>query len=208
MFPIKELGGFERVVKQVEGNRTRVVGVLLADLKQEETRSYILNYLTMLDQITGKDINFYIPGYVKTNKKVSHEAHQFELNDDFFNFNRKKYNLSLQEIMKNYDVQNPFTPTLLLLQWNGESFEADQYISIDLDKGNDSIKYSLVFLKDILQQKDILDNLYLIHDYLAKQRYAKYMKEEAINDLGIGGLPVIIRTYQEVKKYFISDPKF
>ncbi|WP_314061285.1 hypothetical protein [uncultured Vagococcus sp.] len=208
MFPIKKLGGFEEVVRQKEGDRDRVVGILLADIEQQDTRDYIMGYIDMLDKISGEDINFYIPGYRKLNNQKKVTSNFIDLDHGLYSFDRKMYNCSLTEIMNNYSVENPATPTLLLLQWTGNGFEADRYISIDLDKGNDSIKYSFVFLSDILNKKDILNNLSLIHDYLDKQRYAKYLREDAINDLGFSGLPVIIRTYDAVKKYFISDPNF
>lgn len=39
------------------------VGILIADYRQSEAREYILNYLQRFDDLSGKYIDFYIPGY-------------------------------------------------------------------------------------------------------------------------------------------------
>lgn len=39
------------------------MGILIADYRQSETREYILNYMNRFDELSGKYIDFYLPGY-------------------------------------------------------------------------------------------------------------------------------------------------
>lgn len=39
------------------------MGILIADHRQSEAREYILNYLQRFDELSGKYIDFYLPGY-------------------------------------------------------------------------------------------------------------------------------------------------
>ena len=39
------------------------MGILIADYRQSEAREYILNYMNRFDELSGKYIDFYLPGY-------------------------------------------------------------------------------------------------------------------------------------------------
>lgn len=39
------------------------MGILIADYQQSEAREYILNYMNRFDELSGKYIDFYLPGY-------------------------------------------------------------------------------------------------------------------------------------------------
>ena len=50
------------ILKKYEGNSI-TMGILVADYRQSEAREYMLNYLNHFDELSGKFIDFYLPGY-------------------------------------------------------------------------------------------------------------------------------------------------
>ena len=52
-----------RILERKPGGTSVVIGILIADWRQTEAREYILNYMNMFDEESGKFIDFFIPGY-------------------------------------------------------------------------------------------------------------------------------------------------
>lgn len=85
MYP---LGTYDRFIQKIKGREgkdklTNVIGVLLADVRQPDTKSYILNYLDRFHMSSGEHIDFYIPGYFE-------EANKF-YNTEYIGLENKKY---------------------------------------------------------------------------------------------------------------------
>jgi len=54
----------KRILKKYEDEDSCVtMGILVADYRQSEAREYMLNYLRRFDMLSGKYIDFYLPGY-------------------------------------------------------------------------------------------------------------------------------------------------
>ena len=54
----------KRILKKHEDEDSCVtMGILVADYRQSEAREYMLNYLRRFDMLSGKYIDFYLPGY-------------------------------------------------------------------------------------------------------------------------------------------------
>ena len=61
MFASRYVEDLQEQIKEVYGDMA--IGIFVADADQREAREYILNYLNMFDQNSGKYIDFFLPGY-------------------------------------------------------------------------------------------------------------------------------------------------
>lgn len=51
------------VLEKYDDETCVTMGILIADYRQSEAREYILNYMNRFDELSGKYIDFYLPGY-------------------------------------------------------------------------------------------------------------------------------------------------
>ncbi|GBD73920.1 hypothetical protein TEHN7126_2419 [Tetragenococcus halophilus subsp. halophilus] len=96
MYPIGTYNRFIQKIKGREGRekRTNVFGVLLADGRQSDTKSYILNYLDRFHSNSGEYIDFYIPGYF--------EEFNEPYNTEYIGFQKEKYFFQVKHMMSLY----------------------------------------------------------------------------------------------------------
>lgn len=63
----------QKVLEKYDENTCITMGILIADHRQSEAREYMLNYLNRFDELSGKYIDFYIPGYYMYSKDSKDE---------------------------------------------------------------------------------------------------------------------------------------
>lgn len=66
MWPI---GTYERFLRKIKGQenygeKVNYFGVLICDVRQSKAKEYILNYIDVFNNRSGKFIDFYIPVYI------------------------------------------------------------------------------------------------------------------------------------------------
>jgi len=144
MKPVSDFNELEKALLESEVNDdTFVVGILIADWRQQNAREYILNYMDRFDRKSGKNIDFYIPGYKyikKGNKqrnndnvvRISRMSGEYEFDKDLF--------INVVEKLENYlKITYTYNPMLVLVeiktQQRNEHLECAKKLIIALDEG-------------------------------------------------------------------------
>lgn len=77
---MKPVGTFDEICKKVlqkyEDDEVVTIGILVADLQQDETKQYIVDYMDRFDRKSGKYIDFYIPGYYERSNELNGEINK------------------------------------------------------------------------------------------------------------------------------------
>ena len=133
MWPI---GDYERLVSEIkrreEPDISVTFGVLIADYRQQRSREYILNYLDRFDTISGKFINFYLPGYIDDDNFAN--ENRIEIKNKNFYFDARMYLNFLDKLEADFKIKYPYNPELILLEYNNGHFRDTKRIVIDLDR--------------------------------------------------------------------------
>lgn len=146
MFPI---GTYERLISKIKGRemtrKADLIGILFADIRQSETKEYILNYLDTFNSTSGKFIDFYIPGYyIKEEITKGHETYygfeKIEVDSKTYIFSVKEYEKAIQTFAKDFGVKRRYVPALYLIEWSNGNFSNAEIIEIELNKSPDSVK--------------------------------------------------------------------
>lgn len=135
------------------------VGVLLADYRQSDAREYILDYLDHFDKLSGKYIDFYLPGYYlysedSTNKWKRRDHYNIcisrhcsanepiyidRLHASYY-FDEYLFEDFLREINKKTSIKYTYNPMLILLE-------------IDNKKGGGQLQYQRKLIIDLSCKK-------------------------------------------------------
>ena len=141
---VKALGG-----KYYDYDPWNVVtfGILIADPRQSEAKEYIYNYLDIFHEKSGRDFDFFIPGYTKNNQT---EALGIQVADKKYDFNQRKFKDFLKQIKDDFNIEYTFNPMLILMSTKLEDIRKAQYIVLELDNiyGYD-IRRSGMFFMDL-----------------------------------------------------------
>lgn len=145
MFPIGTYDRFIAKIKEREKKRSDLIGVLFSDIRQSDTKEYILNYMDSFNLNSGKFIDFYIPGYYKEEEitKGHEEYYGFEdiiIDSKTFKFSSKEYDRAATTFSSDFDITRRYTPVLYLIEWRNGNFSKAKIIEIDLDKGQHSVR--------------------------------------------------------------------
>lgn len=181
------VGSHDQFIDQIKRGReesSSVFGVLLADVRQPDTRNYILNYLDRFHEQSGKYIDFYIPGYFKENIPF-YKTESIELEDKKYYFSGKEYDNFADKFSKEFNLESKGVPVLYLIEWEkGTNFKKSKILEIDLDGGEYSIKMTVTLFKkifDLAKSEDLLG----INNRLVLDSLFSYIKENLVNDMGI-----------------------
>lgn len=148
MWPIGTYSRFLRKIKGQEGfERTEKVnyfGVLFCDVRQSKSREYILNYLDIFNQKSGKYIDFYIPGYIPSEEFYENNdpVDKIEVGEKIFIFSRKEYLDFCNSFSSDFGMDFPFSATLVLLEYRFGNFSTARKIVLELEAAEDGIKSS------------------------------------------------------------------
>ncbi len=150
-----------KILNKYDSDECITVGILVADYRQTECREYIINYLNRFDELSGKYIDFYLPGYYlytgdgKTdwpkgnhyNMCISkHRSSQTEIYLDRMKspvyFDYYLFEDFLRELEKRTHITYRYCPMLILVEVSQEKFrgqlEFQRKMVIDLDDGTDN----------------------------------------------------------------------
>lgn len=144
MYPI---GTYERFISDLKNRgrvkeRANVFGILLADIRQDDTKQYILNYIDTFNNSSGEYIDFYVPGYYKeeTSTKENKNYHNFNeivIGSQKFQFSSREYEKFIQKFMNDFKLDRQYVPVLYLLEWKCGNFNKSEIIEFELDNGSD-----------------------------------------------------------------------
>lgn len=148
----------KRVIEKYNDEIAMTMGILVADYRQTEAREYILNYMNRFDELSGKFIDFYLPGYymysceskdewrTRSRKNVCISRHCSSevpvyisrLNENFY-FDDYLFEDFLREFEKKTGISYVYGPMLILIEVKkGEGYGAIEFqdkLVIDLDDG-------------------------------------------------------------------------
>lgn len=162
MLPIFQYEEFVRKVKQKKKEKGIIVfGILICDYRQQACKEYILNYLNRFHKLAGKNIDFYLPGYV--------EEYPTYLEDTTIKINNKKYYFVpeiyeefLERLSYDFDIPFPYNPNLILMEYEGGHFKKSKKVIIELASSKRDIqKVGELFeeIFDIAQKRVDLKNM-------------------------------------------------
>lgn len=149
------------ILKKRGNDSVITVGILVADWRQDEARNYILNYMNMFDEHSGKYFDFYIPGYYskkdnfEDKKEIGRKYHPFEQkmhvyderpaytirrNDTAYYFNENIFLDFLNKMDCNMGIKYTYNPMLILVETRYDhlvdKIRYGDHVIIELDEDN------------------------------------------------------------------------
>ncbi|MFS7402063.1 hypothetical protein [Carnobacterium maltaromaticum] len=191
MYPI---GTYDRFIQKIKGregkeNETSIFGVVLADIRQPDTKSYILNYLDRFHLSSGKYIDFYIPGYFEEADEV-YGVEYLELQKEKYVFSYKAYDEFTAKFVKDFGLKGKGVPVLYLIEWDHGAFEKSKIMEFDLDGGENSVKRTVELFELLFSFTRDKEDLLGINNRLELEKLGNYLTSDLIDDLGIPLLTV------------------
>lgn len=190
-------------------------GILIVDPRQSESREYILNYLDVFHNASGKTFDFFIPGYTfryidKFYKKpdfkcINTEEFVINIGNIEFLFEKDTFNEFCNELNKNFGIQYTFNPMLILMSMKQGYIGTAQYIIIELDQNSfHTARRSGEFfinLFDAIRSDNTLEHI----QYHMEKTYIKgNLLDSIINSIGMEWLTEIYNINRNIKKYRIK----
>lgn len=140
MWPV---GTYERMVYDIKARENPYLpvtfGVLIADYRQQKAREYILNYISRFDKLTGKYINFYLPGYLE---ERDYGCDGIDIRGLQYKFCPQEYMKFLESFSYDFDIDYPYNPVLVLIEYDRGHFKLSRKITIELDSDGSKIEQS------------------------------------------------------------------
>lgn len=138
MWPV---GTYERMVYDIKTRENPYLpvtfGVLIADYRQQKAREYILNYISRFDKLTGKYINFYLPGYLE---ERNYGCDGIDIRGLQYKFSPQEYMKFLESFSYDFDIDYPYNPVLVLIEYDRGHFKFSRKIIIELDGDGSKIE--------------------------------------------------------------------
>lgn len=203
---LRKIKGQEEIEKKVE-----YFGVLFCDVRQAKAKEYILNYLDVFHNCSGKFIDFYIPGYIPKSDYV------WENSDGVISINKKKFLFNF-DIYKefctsfehDFGVKFPFSARLVILEYKKGNFSRARKIVINLEDSEEGIKSAgELFLKifNCAEDGEMEQTLSSLSNYLSKNDKRGMIGASTKTVLNFFSIDIdpIINQYQKVSKFKIND---
>lgn len=140
MLPIFQYEDFVRKVKQKRREKgVTVFGILICDYRQQLCREYILNYLNRFHKLAGKNMDFYLPGYVEECQSYL-EENAIRIANKKYYFVPEIYEEFLDNLSNDFDIPFPYNPNLILMEYEGGHFKKSKKVIIELDSSERDIQ--------------------------------------------------------------------
>ena len=150
MWAIGTYARFLRKIKGQENNRkVNYFGVLFCDVRQSQAKEYILNYLDVFNNHSGKYIDFYIPGYIQIKETDKKPNDTILIKDITYIFRQKEYNDFCERFAGDFSINFPFSATLVLLEYKGGNFSTARKVIFKLEYSDKGIKSAGNFFLNI-----------------------------------------------------------
>lgn len=147
------IGTYDHFLKKIKGQENNVkvnyFGVLFCDVRQSQTREYILNYLDVFNSYSGKYIDFYIPGYIQIEETDKKPDNTILIKDKTYIFRQKEYNDFCERFADDFSINFPFSSTLVLLEYKGGNFSTARKVIFQLEYLDKGIKSAGNFFLNI-----------------------------------------------------------
>ena len=214
MWPI---GTYERFLRKIKGQenygeKVNYYGVLFCDVRQSKAKEYILNYLDVFNCRSGKFIDFYIPGYISGDefyKNKSDQEKEISISNKRYIFYQDEYRKFCTAFEKDFDVEFPFSSTLVLMEYKKGDFSTARKMIFELEDRETGIKSAgRLFLKIFKCAED--GEMGVTLDQLSKSLSAKAKAgmmvaggKSVLNFFGVDIEPVINQC-QEIIRFRIQ----
>ncbi|MCT4565625.1 MAG: hypothetical protein N4A68_15115 [Maledivibacter sp.] len=137
------LGDYERLVSEIKRRENMNIpvtfGILIADYRQVKCREYILNYINRFNYKSDRYINFYLPGYLEEDISRKRKD-KIRIHEKEYYFDEEIYMRFLYKLESDFEIDYPYNPVLLLLEYDRGNFKKSKRIVIELDKDGADIK--------------------------------------------------------------------
>lgn len=209
------LGTYDRFLRKIKGQefsqkKVNYFGVLFCDVRQSNAREYILNYLDVFNSRSRQFIDFYIPGYIPAEEfPRKSNCNAIRIGNEKYVFDSEKYVEFCKRFECDFDVEFPFSATLVLLEYTSGSFSNARKIVFELENSENGIRSSGILFLNIFdcaengrigQSLDALSKALSIKE---KQKLMGTVAQCILNFFGIDTEPVLDQ-YQKVYKYRVK----
>lgn len=140
------LGTYDRFLRKIKGKefsqeKVNYFGVLFCDVRQSNSREYILNYLDIFHKRSGTFIDFYIPGYIPAEEYYGSKSRNIiHLGKQKCVFDQSQYIEFCERFEHDFNVAFPFSATLVLLEYTSGHFSNARKIVFELEYSESGIK--------------------------------------------------------------------
>ncbi|EHA1007028.1 hypothetical protein ACV30Q_15295 [Clostridium perfringens] len=197
MWPV---GSYENMINDIkrgkEKDETITFGILIADYRQQLSREYILNYVDIFNEKSDRYINFYLPGYLE----VEEVKEAIVIEDKKYRFDYFEYKKFLQKLESDFEIEFPYNPVLILIEYKDGHFRKTSKLIIELD-GESNIKktgdlFEILFeeAKKEVHLEDIKNGV--------RNRFIKNGLIDKIVDVWGNRIALLVNSgYKEIRKY-------
>ena len=203
-------GSFERfrcdILEKYDEFEFITFGILIADSRQSCTKEYILNYVDMFNDQSGRYFDFFIPGYS-----------EFPSNDDakdYITIGEKKYYFSYQQFKEFvYGLEDSFSlkfrytfnPMLILMSMKPGHFDSAEFIILELDELNEfGIRRSGELFRTIFDKARYTNELREIRSGFKKTYIKNNCLDSIINAISPSWMLELKKAYGKAKCYRIK----
>ena len=200
------LGSYDRMVDEIKRRENRELpvtfGILIADYRQRDNKEYILNYIDVFDYKSNKYINFYLPGYLEENfdnrnEKINIRGREYYFNDEIY----KEF---LRKLDDDFNIDYPYTPVLLLIEYINGHFNMSKKIRIELDDSSTNIRKTGILFEKIfsIAQKNV--SLHEIEKNLIIKDITSGMLDSFVDAVDIKLISLGYDSFKKITKYKIG----
>jgi len=208
------IGTYERFLRKIKGQenygeKVNFFGVLFCDVRQSKAKEYILNYLDVFNNRSCNYIDFYIPGYIPEKElynSVSSTSNEIYISNSKYIFDQKKYTDFCTSFQNDFDVNFPFSATLVLMEYIKGNFSTAKKIIFELEDTDKGVKSAGPLFLQIFNCAE-KGNMAITIEQLSKKLSAKDKANmlaeganEILNFFGIDLKP-IVNQYQIIQRY-------
>lgn len=201
------LGTYDRMVYEIKNRENPDIpvtfGILVADCRQRLSKEYILNYINRFDYKSNRYINFYLPGYLEDKNDDDNEI--IILNGKKYFFDSHLYEEFLLKLEMDFNIDYPYNPIPLLLEYNKGHFSKSKKICIELDGSSMNIKKTGEFFEKIFNQARKHVYLKDISDELTKKTLELGMLDRIVTAVDNKLISAIYSTSKDMVKYRIKS---
>lgn len=197
------LGSYERLVYEIKRRENPdlpvTFGLLIADFDQQKCKEYILNYIDVFNYKSGEYINFYLPGYMEEGMYESKKKITIKGKDYYFK--REIFLEFLMKLEQDFDIDFPYNPVLILLEYDRGHFKMSKRIVIELDANGAQIERTGDFFEQIFSIARRVVSLEDVSEALVAKQLKGGLLDTIFAMVDNSYLSAIYNKHGECKKY-------
>lgn len=178
-------------------------GILIADPRQTEAREYILNYLNTFHIMSGKNFNFFIPGFLE---EPYLGGDKIRIENKTYFFNERIFDGFCYKLYKKFNIVYTFNPMLVLMSMYKGRSETAEYIIIELDDyDTHGVRRSGNLFLEIFSAAEKDCSLDGLRESFLKTYVQGNALETIISAIGQDWLTEITKTSKELRRFRIKS---